>query len=495
MGPSKESIVLKEKRQDVKDAFQHAWDGYAQHCMGHDSIHPVSNTCDDDFGGWGATAVDSLSSAIMFEKEDIVLQILRFVATIDFSVVAGGTSIQLFEVTIRHFGAMISAHDLLHGPFAHVAQDDGLRKALRSQMVSLGDALSCGFSTPSGVPRNWVDPSLCTTDTGTSNTVAGAGSMILEFARLADITGHQVYAERARKAEQYLVDPHPEERLPFPGILGSFVSVNDGKLLDSKGSWGSLADSFYEYLLKAYIYDQGAYKHYLDRWKLAADSTIQYIASHAYGRPDLTFLPYWEGQKLFNAMDSLSWFAGGNFVLGGMVTDNQTLIDFGLSIADTGGAMYNMTATGLGGEFVVWTEDCNPAWGEDPCDATNSVRVSDVSFKLRPEVLETWYYAYRATRDPKYQEWAWSAFQAINKVCKTETGFSAISNVNAVDGGEKLDRQESFVFAEVLKYIYLIHLEDENVDYHVQDSRAGKLRNTWVFNTEAHPFMIAGNPV
>lgn len=217
--------------------------------------------------------------------------------------------------------------------------------------------------------------------------------------------------------------------------------------------------AFYEYLLKAYIYDQGAYGHYLDRWKLAADSTIQHIASHAYGRPDFTFLPYWEGQKLFNAMDSLSWFAGGNFILGGIVTNNQTLVDFGLSIADTGGAVYNMTATGLGGEYVEWTEDCSSSWSEGPCDASNSVRVSDASFKLRPEVLETWYYAYRATKDPKYPEWAWSAFQAINRVCKTETGFSAISNVNAPDGGEKLDQQESFVFAEVLKYIYLIHSE------------------------------------
>lgn len=238
----RESIVLRARRQEITEAFQHAWNGYSQHCMGHDSIHPVSNTCDDDFGGWGATAVDTLSTAIMFEQESIVLEILRFIATIDFTVVAGGTSIQLFEVTIRHFGAMLSAHDLLDGPFKHVAKDETLREALRSQMIALGNVLSCGFSTPSGIPRNWVDPALCTTDSGTSNTVAGAGSLILEFARLSDITGHQVYVERAKKAMQYLVDPQPEEKLPFPGILGSFVSVNTGKVMDSKGSWGSLAD-------------------------------------------------------------------------------------------------------------------------------------------------------------------------------------------------------------------------------------------------------------
>ena len=48
---------------------------------------------------------------------------------------------------------------------------------------------------------------------------------------------------------------------------------------------------------------------------------------------------------------------------------------------------------------------------------------------------------------------------AINKVCKPDTGFSAISNVTATDGGQKLDKQESFVFAEMLKYMWLIHVE------------------------------------
>ncbi|KAK4554534.1 hypothetical protein LTR86_008388 [Recurvomyces mirabilis] len=490
--------VLKGRRQAIEGAFQHAWDGYSEHCMGHDSLHPVSNTCDDDFGGWGATAIDTLSTAILFEKEDIVRQIMIFISKLDFAKVTGGSSIQLFEVTIRHFGSMLSAHDLLHGPFSHLVNDKTLRESLYTQMVSLGAALSCGFSTPSGIPRNWVDPTKCATDDGQSNTVAGAGSLILEFAKLSEITGHQLYVELAKRAEQHLVDPHPVEMMPWPGVLGSFVRVADGQLMDMKGSWGSLADSFYEYLLKAYIYDSEAYAPYLERWKLAADSTIRYIASHPYGQPQYTFLPYWEGKRLFNAMDSLSWFAGGNFIQGGMITNNQTLVDFGLSIADTGGAMYQMTTTGLGGEFVVWTDDCNDGFREqfhlENCHANNSIQITGAEFKLRPEVIESWYYAYRATKNPKYREWAWSAYQAIDRVCKTGSGFSAISDVNAPNGGKKLDQMESFVFAEVFKYLWLIHLPDHNADFHMQDSRTGK-HNTWVLNTEAHLFKVAGPPV
>lgn len=158
-------------------------------------------------------------------------------------------------------------------------------------------------------------------------------------------------------------------------------------------------------------------------------------------------------------MDALSWFAGGNFILGGMVTGNQTLIDFGLSIANTAGAVYNMTATGLGGEFIWWTETCSADWVEDPCTPDNSFRLSTMEFNLRPEVLETWYYAYRATGNEKYREWAWSTFKAIEKFCKTDSGFSSISDVTMVDGGVKLDKQESFVFAEVFKYLYLMHVD------------------------------------
>lgn len=454
-----EKQLLAQRRQHVTEAFDHAWHGYATNCMGHDSIQPVSKTCNDDFGGWGATAIDTLSTAIIMGKEETVMQILAYISNVDWNVVKGGTKIQVFEIIIRHFAGMISAHDLLNGPFSHMAKDPMLRRRLYDQMVRLGDILSCAFDTPSGVPRNWLDPALCRTDEGTSNTVAGAGSLILEFARLSDITGNPSYAEKARRAESYLLAPAPSDGEPYAGLLSSFVSVSNGAMVSTKGSWGSLSDSFYEYLLKSYIYDQKTYAPYLDRWKLAADSTIQTIASHPYGRPDEVFLPYWEGQTRFNAMDSLSWFAGGSYILGGTVTRNQTLIDFGLMIANTGGNMYNSTASGLGPEFVHWTSDCGDAWGIGHCDGSDSVRPSDRSFKLRPEVLETWYYAYRATKDPKYREWAWAMFMSIERVCKTEHGYSAISDVTKPDGGEKLDQQESFIFAEVFKYIYLMHLE------------------------------------
>lgn len=215
-------------------------------------------------------------------------------------------------------------------------------------------------------------------------------------------------------------------------------------------------------MLKAYVYDSIGFAPYLERWKLAAESTIQYIASHPYGHPDWTLLPQWDDTLLGNTMDSLTWFTGGNFILGGMVTKNQTLIDFGLSIADTGGALYMSTPTRLGGEFVWWTDNCKSTWGAGKCTPDTSVQFSTKTFILRPELLESWYYAYRATKDEKYRQWAWETFQGLNRVCKTSSGFAGISDVTAANGGSKIDKQESFLYAEVLKYLYLI-LSDVSV--------------------------------
>lgn len=207
------------------------------------------------------------------------------------------------------------------------------------------------------------------------------------------------------------------------------------------------------------MYNSDLYGFYLERWLIAADSTIRSIGTHPYGHPEWTLLPSWNGgAALRNNMESLSWFAGGSFILGGMVTDNQTLVDYGLSIANAAGAAYRMTLTGLGGEFVTWTTTCDDS-GESTCEPDDSFQIADGRFRLRPEVLETWYYAYRATKDPKYRDWSWAAFEAINRYCRTDSGFSAINDVNSADGGGKSDVQESFVFAEVMKYVYLTHLE------------------------------------
>lgn len=59
--------------------------------------------------GWGATAVDGLSTAIVMSEGDIVNKILRQIAVTDFTVTkVDDQAISLFETTIRYLGGMIS---------------------------------------------------------------------------------------------------------------------------------------------------------------------------------------------------------------------------------------------------------------------------------------------------------------------------------------------------------------------------------------------------
>lgn len=81
----------------------------------------------------------------------------------------------------------------------------------------------------------------------------------------------------------------------------------------------------------------------------------------------------------------------------------------------------------------------------------NGFYITNPTYDLRPEVMESVYYAYRATGDQKYQDWAWDAFLAINSTCRVGSGFSQINNVNVAGGGGATNVQESFFFAELMK--------------------------------------------
>lgn len=75
------------------------------------------------------------------------------------------------------------------------------------------------------------------------------------------------------------------------------MSTKNGTFLDSQGGWGGGDDSFYEYLIKMYVYDPEAYGEYKDRWVAAVDSTIDHLLSHPTSRKDLTFLSGYNGKK------------------------------------------------------------------------------------------------------------------------------------------------------------------------------------------------------
>ncbi|WYZ35599.1 hypothetical protein EsH8_X_000246 [Colletotrichum jinshuiense] len=479
-----------ERASAVKEAFQRSWDGYRKFAFPNDTLKPVSNSFENDRNGWGASAVDALSTAIIMENKDIVGQILDFVPKINFDVTT--TEVSLFETTIRYLGGLVSGYDLLKGPLKDVATNQAGVDSLLTQAKKLADNLKVAFDTPTGVPDNIVvyDPKPRKNGSET-NGIATIGTLVLEWTRLSDLTGDKQYGDLSQKGQNFLLKPNEEV---FPGLLGTDVFIANGTFADRSGGWNGGTDSFYEYLIKMWLYDQNRFSLYKDRWIAAADSSIEFLASTPTTRPDLTFLAAYNNRTLRFISTHLACFDGGNFILGGLVLKQQKYVDFGIKLTEACRETYKQTATAIGPEIFRWQDDRAPGNKtlnpDPPADQAEFysragfwIREGGAGYVLRPEVIESYYYAYRATGDAKYQDWAWDAFLAINKTCSAGSGFSSITDVNDPTGGTRDDFQESFWFAEVLKYSYLIQATDAKIQVDVAD-------NKWVFNTEAHPVRI-----
>jgi mannosyl-oligosaccharide alpha-1,2-mannosidase len=191
-----------------------------------------------------------------------------------------------------------AGYDLLSGPLSDITTNETAVKTVLDQARNLANNLSFAFDTPTGIPSNnlYLNPEA--TDGATNNGIATIGTLVLEWTRLSDLTGDDTYGNLAQKGESYLLNPQPASSEPFPGLVGTYVNISNGVFLDAEGGWVGGDDSFYEYLIKMYVYDPVRFASYKDRWVLAADSTIKYLASHPSTRPDLTFTAMFDGQEL-----------------------------------------------------------------------------------------------------------------------------------------------------------------------------------------------------
>ncbi|KHO00527.1 1,2-a-D-mannosidase [Metarhizium album ARSEF 1941] len=478
------------KASQVKQAFRTAWNGYYEHAFPHDTLLPLTGGNSDDRNGLGVTAIDALSTAVVMEEKAIVDQILNYTATIDFSTTKeANSSISLFETNIRYLGGLIAAFDLLKGPMSNLVDDDNseLVEALLTQATTLADSLSIAFDTPTGIPDDsvFLNPTRRIGGSAT-NGPAGFGTLVLEWTRLSDLTGNKTYAQLAQRAQLYLMSPTGEPE-PYPGLIGYTVNIKDGKFQDQSGGWGGGTDSFYEYLIKMYLYDPAEFSYYKDRWVTAAESTMQHLASHPSTRPDLTFLAQYNGKNINNWSGHLASFAGGNFILAGVLLGEARYIEFGLDLASSYYETYRRTPARIGPEGFQWVAaDDGRSAPKEQADFYNKAGFWSISggYVLRPETIESLYYAYRVTGDQKYRDMVWKAFSAVRDLCAGGYGFSGLKDVMREDGGGQDDFQQSFFLAETLKYSYLTFARDSAVQF---QARGG---NEFVFNTEAHPFRV-----
>jgi mannosyl-oligosaccharide alpha-1,2-mannosidase len=229
---------------------------------------------------------------------------------------------------------------------------------------------------------------------------------------------------------------------------------------------------------------------FADSWRAAIDSSIKTLLKTSTVGGHVYLADFDDTRKIRHVSSHLACFHGGNWLFGGRLLENQTIIDIGLQLVDSCWNTYASSTTGIGPErFAFTSADGGYTGGSQPSpdqltyDAKHGFYPTSSYYVLRPEVLESNFYAWRVTGDEKYLGRAVAATESFRKYLKVPSGgYAGLIDVNDPSKG-MFDDTESFWYAEVLKYLYLTF--DDPAHYSL---------DKYVFNTEAHPLKVPPAP-
>ncbi len=416
-----------EMAEAVKAEFLHAWRGYLEHARGMDALQPLTRTGRNWYGAsLVMTPLDAFDTMLLMGLEEeaavakeLILQNLSF--DHDFPV-------QIFEVTIRLLGGLLTAYQMAGDPgFLELATD-------------LADRLLPGFESATGMP--YVRVNLRTGEReGQVNNPAEIGTLMLEFGALSKITGDPVYYDAAKKGVVSVYQRRSEI-----GLVGTTIDVETGEWQNTASHLSGRIDSYYEYLYKAWVLFGDP--DFRAMWEASIGAVNRYLADEVdgrlwYGRTDM-----FTGERTATRFGALDAFWPGVLALSGDV--------------DRGGRLMESV-------YTMWTTfDVEPEQMD-----YSTMEVVSPGYPLRPEALESAYLVYRLSGEERFKAMGWDIFQRIVRWCRNEVGYAHLEDVRTK---EQADGMESFFLAETLKYAYLLFAPPESLDL-------GEV----VFNTEAHP--------
>lgn len=452
-----DSSVDKIRREKIVEMTKFAWDMYVKYAWGANELKPISKRghSANIFGNskMGATIVDSLDTLHLMGLTEEFNKATEWVKN-SFKFDAGA-DVSVFEINIRFVGGMLAAYALSG------------EEVFKQKAIEIVDKLLPAFDTATGIPyaimnlrtgakRNWAWAS------GGCSILSEFGSLHLEFAYLSYITNNPVYLEKVLKVRDFVKKIHVDG-----DVYPNYLNPQTGRWGQRHTSIGALGDSFYEYLIKEYIQNRTDIQA-----KNMYDESINTIEKKLLQRSSsgMLYIAEMKNNRLEHKMDHLACFAGGMIALGAQFsTDEGKYMKMAAELTSTCHESYDRTSTKIGPEAFRF---------EGGIEA-KAVRPQEMYFIHRPEVVESYFYMWRLTKDLKYKEWAWEATMAIEKHCKVEGGgYSGIKNVNEVP--PRLDDvQQSFLLAETFKYLYLIFSPDEVLPL-----------DKYVVNTEAHPIPV-----
>ena len=265
--------------------------------------------------------------------------------------------------------------------------------------------------------------------------------MILEFGALSRLTGDHTYEKAARKAMDYLWN----QRNRASDLIGTILNIHSGDWVRRDSGVGAGVDSYYEYLLKAYIlfgddqYLKRFDRHYngimkyVSQGPLLVDVHMHRPTSNAKGFMD-SLLAFWPGLQVLKG--DLVPAIETHELLYQVMERHNYLMPEAFSISDFD---------------VHWAMSL-----------------------MRPEFVESTYFLYKSTGDAHYLDVGKNVLTAINKFSRSTCGFAAVKDVRT---GSQEDRMDSFVLAETFKYLFLLFADPSDLVLNLED---------FIFTTEAH---------
>nr|AWA44967.1 alpha-1,2-Mannosidase [Saccharum officinarum] len=380
-----EGVTLSEARRlrdEVKDMFYHAFDGYMKYAFPLDELRPLSCQGEDSLGGYALTLIDSLDTlALLGDKEKFGAAVEWVGKNVRFDI---NKTVSVFETNIRILGGLLSAH-LIASDYATGMRIQSYDDQLLHLAADLAQRLLPAFDTPT------------------------------VFERVTKKSVRGIWSRRSKL-----------------NLVGAHINVFTGEW--TQKAYLLFGDEEYLYIF------QEAYKaamHYLhhDPWYVEVNMN--------------------SGATVWPLFNSLQAFWPGLQVLAG----------------DVDPAIRTHAAF-----FSVWKK-----YGFTPEGfnlATSTVQNGQRSYPLRPELIESTYWLFKATRDHRYLDVGRDILASLQYGARCPCGYCHISDVET---HKQDDHMESFFLAETVKYLWLLFDLAAGPDNIVEN---GPYK--YIFSTEGH---------
>ena len=458
-----QSINQTEQLARVRDMFYHAFNGYMEYGFPAAELQPIS--CQP--GQFDlvklplVTLIDSLDTLVIMGDHgtfrhgvDLILdQYPSFELDVNVSV---------FETTIRVLGGLLSSHLFAIDPRIHVYTDNSTyTNQLLTLAIDLGDRLLDAFDTNTGIPYGTVNLMYGVPPGEIEEaSTAGAGSLLLEFEVLSILSGESKYGDAAYRAMEALYS-----RRSHVDLLGKHIHIRTGKWTEEVSGIGSNADSFYEYLFKGAMLFPSRSKQLLHMFLV----TYLAVKKHVQRGDWFVETEMYHGLLRRTRSENLQAFWPGMEAMMGMLGSSSKLLN----------AFYAVWNT-----FDVLPEEFDSSLWNDK--NRQKMLQGVIAYPLRPELIESTYYQYRATKDKTWLVAAAEFLNSLEEHARTTCGYASLSRVlhgstmkTMIHSFQQIDSMPSYFLSETVKYLYLIF--DENNFIHDL---------AYLFSTEAHPYDV-----